>query len=84
MQIDLAVKKFQGTERFRMTTRGHIGVQKKWNGGHVGVPKPVLSAMNYAFFWSKKSCINARHAIFGISRAIFQLSITDFGLLKNL
>ena len=28
MQIDLAVKKFQGTERFRMTTRGHIGAQK--------------------------------------------------------
>ena len=28
MQIDLAVKKFQGTERFRMTTQGHIGVQK--------------------------------------------------------
>ena len=28
MQIGLAVKKFQGTERFHMTTRGHIGVQK--------------------------------------------------------
>ena len=28
MQIDLAVKKFQGTERFHMTTRSHIGVQK--------------------------------------------------------
>ena len=28
MQIGLAVKKFQGTERFRMTTQGHIGVQK--------------------------------------------------------
>jgi len=28
MQIDLAVKKFQGTERFHMTTRGHIGAQK--------------------------------------------------------
>ena len=28
MQIDLAVKEFQGTERFRMTTQGHIRVQK--------------------------------------------------------
>ena len=28
MKIGLAVKKFQGTERFHLTTRGHVGVQK--------------------------------------------------------
>ena len=48
-----------------MTSQRHIGVQKQWNGGHVGVPNQ--SSGSWTLFFCKRFllfqeiCIDAGH-----------------------